>query len=146
MITLDIRRWGVWHLVGTSAAYWTALAAATLTPLARAVIPLAVRSGLHGSVSASAGEAGLVLSVMRDNIPVYTSTTPLLDIALWIAVPPLALWLGWLAMRPSRTTTPAASHGSSTPHALGGAMPNAWSERAVSTPSPIPAERRENRS
>ena len=86
MITLDMRRWGVWHLVGISAAYWTALAAATLTPF------------------------------------------------------------GWLAMRPSRASTPAAHHGSSMPHALGGAMPNAWGERAASTPSPIPAERRETRS
>ena len=145
MITLDVRRWNVRHLVGASAAYWTALAATTLAPIARILSSLAERSGDHGSVSASFGNGGLNLSALEDGITVYTASASLPVIAFWIAGPPLALWLLWLALRPSRDAA-AALHSSPAFDALAEPAPGGWSNRDAAAPSAVPVERREHRS
>ncbi|HLB09044.1 MAG TPA: hypothetical protein VK617_05900 [Gemmatimonadaceae bacterium] len=144
MITLDVRRWNVRHLVGASAAYWAALAATTLAPFARVVLPLVQRSGQHGTVSASFGNGGINLSALEDGITVYTASASLPVIAFWIAGPPLALWLIWLALRPSRDAA-TALHSSPAFDALPDAAPGGWSDRDVAAPTAVPVERRENR-
>ncbi|MEO8879456.1 MAG: hypothetical protein ABI446_03590 [Gemmatimonadaceae bacterium] len=106
MTSLDIRRWNVAHLVGASAAYWLGLAAATLTPFARAAM---------------------------------------LDVALWIAVPPLALWLLWLAFRPSRDSA-VAMHATPPSSVLPDPARNGFTERVAKMRSPLPADHRQHRS
>jgi hypothetical protein len=144
VITLDVRRWNVRHLVGASAAYWTALAVATLAPFARVVASLVARSGQHGSVSASLGNGVVNLSALKDGIPVYTASASLPLIAFWVAAPPLALWLIWLALRPSRDVR-AALHSSSAFDALPDAAPGAWSDRDAAARRAVPVDRGENR-
>jgi hypothetical protein len=144
VITLDVRRWNVRHLVGVSAAYWTALAAATLAPFARVVAPLALRSGQHGSVSASLGDGGINLTALRDGAAVYTASASFPLIAFWVAGPPFALWLIWLGLRPSRDAA-AMLHSSPAFDALPDAAPAAWSDRDAAAPSAVPVERGENR-
>ncbi len=122
VITLDVRRWNVRHLVGASVAYWTALAVTTLAPFARIALPLTQGSGNHGTVTASLGSGGFNLSALRDGVTVYTASAPLSLIAFWIAGPPLALWLLWLALRPSRNAS-AAMHSSPVFDALPDAAP-----------------------
>jgi len=144
VITLDVRRWNMRHLVGASAAYWTTLAATTLAPLARIVLSLAQRSGQHGTVSASFGDGGINLTALEEGIAVYTASAPLPLIAFWVAGPPLALWLVWLALRPSRDAA-TALHSSPAFDALPDAAPGGWSDRDAAAPRGVPVERRENR-
>ena len=144
MITLDVRRWNMRHLVGASAAYWTTLAATTLAPLARIVLSLAQRSGQHGTVSASFGDGGINLTALEEGIAVYTASAPLPLIAFWVAGPPLALWLVWLALRPLRDAA-TELHPSTAFDALLDAAPGGWSDRDAAAPRGVPVERRENR-
>jgi hypothetical protein len=140
-MTLDIRRWNVRHLVSASAAYWAALAAVALAPF---TIALARLKDNHGSANASFGDAGLTLTALRDGATIYTGTASLLQLALWIAVPPLALWLVWLAMRPSRADA-AGLRAAPSLDALPDASRAGWSGGPASPPSEVPVERRETR-
>jgi hypothetical protein len=144
VFTLDLRRWNVRHLVGASAAYWTALAATTLAPFARIALALAQRSGEHATVSASFGSGGFNLRVLQDGIAVYTASAPLPLIAFWIAGPPLALWLIWLALRPPRDAATALDSAPAF-DALPDAARSSWSDRDAAAPTAAPVERRENR-
>lgn len=145
MIILDIRRWTVAHLVGASASYWLGLAAATLTPFARAVISVAGLGGERGAASASLGDAGATLTVLKDGATIYAATAPVLDVALWLAVPPLALWMLWLAFRPSHDSA-SAMHASPPAGALPDPAQGVFTERAAGMRSPLPAERHQQRS
>jgi hypothetical protein len=143
-MTFDIRRWGVGHLVGSWAVYWAGLAAVKLTPFALLVWKISRGPGDHGTVSASLGTDGIVLTALKDGATVFNATAPVVPTALWIAVPPLAIWAVWLAVRPSRAERDALE-----PRPQREALPDArsalWDDRAAHTPSPLPVERRENR-
>jgi hypothetical protein len=143
-MTLSIRGWNVRHLVSASVAYWAGLAAVTLAPFSIAVVPLTRLSGNRGSANASFGDAGLTLTALKDGATIYTSTWPPLQIALWIAVPPLALWIAWLVTRPSRADA-AALRAAQSLDALPDAARAGWSGGPDASPSQVPVERRENR-
>jgi hypothetical protein len=142
-MTLSIRSWNVRHLVSASVAYWAGLAAVAFAPFSIAAASLAHLSGNRGTATASFGNAGVTLTALKDGVTVYAGTASLLQIALWIAVPPLALWLVWLAMRRSRADA-AALRASLSVDALPDAARAGWTG-PVSSPSPVPIERRENR-
>jgi hypothetical protein len=144
VITLDVRRWNVGHLVGAAVAYWTSLATVTLAPFARVVAPLVLRSGQHGSVSASLGDGGINLTALNDGAAVYTASASFPLIAFWVAGPPLALWLMWLALRPSRDAA-TDLHPSPAFDALPDAAPGGWGDRDAAAARGVPVERRENR-
>ena len=143
-MTFSIRRWNVRHLVSASVAYWAGLAAVAFAPFSIAAASLAHLSGNRGTATASFGNAGVTLTALKDGATIYTSTASLLQIALWIAVPPLALWIVWLAMRPSRADA-AALRATAAFDALPDAARAEWSSGPVSSPSQVPVERRENR-
>jgi hypothetical protein len=143
-MTLDIRRWGVGQLVGSWAAYWAVLAAAKLSPFALLVWKLSHGPGAHGTASFSFGDGNFVLTALKDGVTVYNATAPIAATALWIAGPPLALWVAWLAMRPSRAERDAL-RGAAPLGALPDARLDAWSDRAARMQTPSPIERRENR-
>jgi hypothetical protein len=140
-MTLDIRRWSLRHLVTASTAYWAALAAVALAPF---TIALARLKDNHGSATGSFGDAGVTLTALKDGATIYTGTASLLQIALWIAVPPLALCLVWLTMRPSRADA-AALPASPSLDALPDAARAGWSDGPASSPSQRPVDRRETR-
>ena len=141
---LDIRRWNVRHLVSASVAYWAGLAAVWLAPFSIAAAKLANLGDNRGTASVSFGNAGLTLTALKDGATIYTSTAPLLQIVLWIAVPPLALWIAWLVTRPSRADA-AALRAAQSLGALPDAARGGWSGGQASSPSQVPIERRENR-
>jgi len=143
-MTLSFRRWNVRHLVSASVAYWAGLAAVAITPFSIAAGTIAHLSGNRGTASASFGNAGVTLTALKDGATIYTGTASLLQMALWIAVPPLALWVVWLAMRPSRAEA-AALRASPPLDALPDAARAGWSGGQASPPSQVPVERRENR-
>jgi hypothetical protein len=109
MISLNIRRWTLGQLVGVSAGYWAVLAAAALGPFSRAVYTIARLGGERGTATGSFNDGIVTLTALKDGVAVYTGSAPILEIALWIALPPLGLWLAWLASRPSRAKTLNAS-------------------------------------
>jgi hypothetical protein len=97
----SIRRLGVGHLLGAWGAYWVGLAGITLWPFARWAWDLTRNPGTNASASLSLGDAGLKLVALKDNVTVWSGVAPPLEVALWIAGPPLLLWLLWLARRPA---------------------------------------------
>lgn len=98
---LSPSRWRPRQLILACGGYWAALA---LTVLARpAMTFLRLYHGPRGqlSVSAALGDAALRLSIARDGVTAWTGSARPLTIALWIAGPPLLLWLIWLARHPT---------------------------------------------
>jgi hypothetical protein len=143
-MTFDIRRWGVGHLVGSWAAYWAGLAIVKLSSIAITVWKISHGPGDHGTLSVSLGDNGFVLTALKDGATVINVTAPLATTALWIAVPPLAIWVAWLAMRPSRAEREALEARTHL-NALPDARHDAWPERATRVPTPQSIERGENR-
>src|SRR5215471_14050655 len=80
-------------LLGLWSAYWAGLAVFTLGPLAVAVYRATSASDGHGSVTASLGDGGFVVTVIRDGQTIYSMSLHIIAAALWIGGPPL---LGWL--------------------------------------------------
>jgi hypothetical protein len=143
-MTFSIRRLGAGHLLGAWAAYWVGLAGITLAPFARWVWDLNRMPGLHGSASLSIGDAGVTLTALKDNATVWTGVAPLSQVVLWIAGPPLLLWLAWLALRPSIAET-APLHAPAMRNALPDAARNGWGAPITPTSAASPIERRDRR-
>ena len=105
---LTLRRWRPRHLLLAWSAYWAALAAVALAPALKALARL-TGPGEHGTVSASFADGVLQVSIASPSAPAWTGGVAVGTLALWVAIPPLLLWLLWLARRPSRgpvATTP----------------------------------------
>ena len=141
-MAFSIRRWGVGSLVGAWAGYWVALGAVTLAPFAKWMWDINRVPGVHGSAALSAGDAGVTLTAIKEGVTVYTGVAPLTDLALWIAGPPLVLWLVWLVLGPSRREAEALEAPSSY-EALPDAARGGWHQPITPTSTPSPVERRE---
>jgi hypothetical protein len=144
MMSFSIKRLGVGTLLGAWAGYWVALGAVTLAPFLKWVWDVNRIPGQHGSASLSVGDAGATLTALTDGVTVYTGVAPLPDVALWIAGPPLVLWLLWLVLRPSRDEA-AALHARSPFGALPDAARGGWAQPITPTSTPSPVERRDRR-
>lgn len=141
MISLNIRRWKLGQLVGVSAGYWAVLGAAALAPFSRTVATIARLGGERGTATGSFNDGIITLTALKDGVAVYTGSASILQIALWIALPPLGLCLAWLASRPSRVR-PQKRHAHDA--LLDGARNDA-AARGASSPGHEPVARRDNR-
>jgi hypothetical protein len=146
MISLNIRRWKLGQLVGASAAYWAVLAAAALSPYSRAVYAIGKLGGNRGTATAAINDGVVTLTALKDGIAVYTGSATTMQIALWIALPPLGLWLAWLASRPSRARAEEELRAERAREALPDAARNGLGDRAASSPHGVPLDRGERRS
>ena len=126
-----VSRWRPRHLLLTWGAYWVALVLLALGPAAQAIWRL-TRPGEHGSVSADLDDGLLRLTVIGESAPVWTGSAPLGALALWVAGPPLLLWLVWLASRPWPGAPTARAPGTATPGAIAQGAPA--SGRALNPP------------
>lgn len=90
-----LARWKGRHLLAAWAGYWAVLAAVTLTPGAIALWKVS-REGAKGSANVSLGDAGLHANITLAGATVWDATIAVSTLVLWIAGPPLVLWLGWL--------------------------------------------------
>lgn len=142
-MAFSIRRMGVGHLLGAWGAYWVGLAGITLGPFALRMWEL-TRPGVHGSASLSIGDAGVSLIALKDNVTVWSGVAPLLEVALWIAGPPLLLWLAWLALRPSDPDA-ASLHATAARDALPDPSRTGWGVPITPTSSASPLGQRERR-
>jgi len=81
-------------LLGLWGTYWALLAGLTLGPLALAI--LRATRGPEGGSSVTGNFSNTALSaiVTRQGQVTYSASVHLLTAALWIAGPPLLIWLG----------------------------------------------------
>jgi threonine/homoserine/homoserine lactone efflux protein len=101
MSILGLIRWKPRHLLAAWSTYWAGLALVTLGPAALAILRITVPEGAKGSVAANFGDAGLQLVVKSGDVTTWFGQASVSSVALWLAGPPLLLWLAWLAARPS---------------------------------------------
>jgi len=93
-------RWRPRHLLAAWGVYWATLAVVVLGRPAQLAWRLANGPEGHGTASAGFENAVLHLRIADDAGHAWAGTAHLLTIALWVAGPPLLLWLLWLALRP----------------------------------------------
>jgi len=132
---LTLRRWRPRHLLLAWSAYWAALAAVALAPALKALARL-TGPGEHGTASASFADGVLQVSIASPSAPAWTGGVAVGTLALWVAIPPLLLWLLWLARRPSRgpvATTPLSQREAAL-GAAGAAPPPALPDADVQPP------------
>ncbi|HJU76238.1 MAG TPA: hypothetical protein VJ717_21030 [Gemmatimonadaceae bacterium] len=96
-----LSRWRPRHILLAWIGYWLALALVTVGRAIPAVIR-ATRPDAKGGLSAGMGDGGLNFTVMEGDTTTWSGTASLLELALWVAVPPVLLWLAWLFSRPRR--------------------------------------------
>src|SRR6476619_2648780 len=94
-----ISQWRPRHLLAAWGLYWLGLVAVTL---GRAIAPIQrATSGPpnSGSVGVSFDASMFSLNVQQHGQTIWTGSASFLTIALWVAGPPLILWLLWMRTR-----------------------------------------------
>lgn len=94
-----LSRWRPYHLLLAWTGYWVLLLIAALGPALPAILRATRGAGNHGEINASFGDAGLSFVVKEMGRVTWSGSIHLLPAALWIALPPLALWMLWLRAR-----------------------------------------------
>ncbi len=104
----DLQHWRPRHLLASWVAYWIALVAVTLGPAVPAIIRATSQTGNQGSIGAGFGDDVWKLTVDVAGKTIWQGVASFTTIALWVGLPPLAIWLAWLYTRPK--TPPALDH------------------------------------
>ena len=102
---LGISRWRHRHLLAAWVTYWAALVAVKLGGAISAVAQVSGPNG-HGSASAGFGDKGLTFTVVNGVNTIWSGSASLAAAALWVAGPPLVLWLAWMLKRPRPDAVP----------------------------------------
>src|SRR5215471_4416772 len=100
-------------LLGIWGTYWALLAAYFVVPLAVAVRRATSAGPGEGNVSVSLGSTGFTVTVLLKGATIYSATLHLVTTLLWIAGPPLLVWLA-IALAARRAARPDALSTSST--------------------------------
>jgi hypothetical protein len=103
----SLQRWRPGHLLAAWSTYWAGLAAVTLGP-ALGPIMRVTGEDAKGSISAGIANDAFNLTIAEAGTTVWSGHASLTAVVLWVAVPPLLLWIAWMVARPRR-------------HAIGGA-------------------------
>lgn len=104
----NVRRWSPRRLLAVWGGYWIGLAVVALGPAANAFLTLARERTGKLSVSAGFDDSMLSLSVIRDGIAAWTGSISSVMLALWVAGPPLVVWVLWLSRNMAEPRTAAA--------------------------------------
>jgi hypothetical protein len=102
-----LTKWRARHLLAAWGVYWLTLAAVSLGP-ALPAIRRATSGEAPGSVTGAGGDGGLTLTVTEHGTTLWSGSASVLAVVLWIAGPPLLLWLAWLMKRPRLQASPLA--------------------------------------
>lgn len=131
-----IRRMTPRQLMAGWFGYWTLLGVVTLwRPLS--VAWQVSRPDAKGSISASFDNTTLNLKMVQESTTVWSASTSLTEMLLWLSVPPLLMWLGWVALRPRRVGDPALGLVTPAP-ALGAAQQPVETFGAKRERTPVP--------
>lgn len=93
-----LSRWRPYQLLLAWAGYWVLLLLSSLGPAIPAILS-ATRDDTHGEINASVSDTVLSFTVKELGKVTWTGSVHFLTAALWIAIPPLALWLLWMRAR-----------------------------------------------
>jgi hypothetical protein len=94
-----LSRWRPYQLLLAWTAYWVVLLAATLGPALPAILRATNAGGNHGEINASFSSTVLSFTVKEMGQITWTGSVHFLTAALWVAIPPLVLWVLWLRAR-----------------------------------------------
>jgi len=97
-MAFSLSRWRLPHLVLSWVAYWLVLLIVVGAPIVKPVLRATAAPDGHGSISAGV-DNGLVNLTVKSDTMLWAGSASFLTIALWIAGPPLLLWLLWVATR-----------------------------------------------
>jgi hypothetical protein len=114
---LSLRRWKPGQLLLGWATYWVGLVGTTLGPAIGASWRATRLPEGHGSIEAGFANGTIHYTVVEDGVKTWTGATSMTTALLWLAVPPLVLWVAWLIVR-DRPDAKAASLVSSDAAAL----------------------------
>lgn len=93
------RRWRARHLFSLWFMYWVVLAAVALSrPLG--ILWGLTHTGVHGDARLGADGGAVSMTVHTAHGPAWSGHIGYLPLTLWIALPPLLLWVWWIASRP----------------------------------------------
>lgn len=92
----SLGRWRPRHLFLAWCAYWTGLVLVALWPALAAVRRMS-RPGQHGSASAGFSDGVLTATISDAGQTMWSGSISFLMLSLLVAIPPLLLWLAWLA-------------------------------------------------
>jgi len=98
---LSLRRWRPRHLLLSWLAYWIALVAVRLGDAILALRRVTALPEGRGSFSISYDDA-FRMTVVDSGRTVWSGSASLGELALWVAGPPLVLFVLWLLARPRR--------------------------------------------
>jgi hypothetical protein len=93
----SLRRWRPRHLLLAWSAYWVGLVLVTLWPAIAAGWRMSQQVGGHGSVNAGMTDGILSANIVEAGQTTWAGSMSVLTLAFLVAVPPLLLWLAWLA-------------------------------------------------
>lgn len=94
------RRWRPRHLLLAWCAYWVGLILVILWPAIAAGWRMSQQTDGHGSVNASMTNGILTANIIDSGRTTWTGSISFLSLVLLVTVPPLLLWLIWLAGAP----------------------------------------------
>lgn len=94
---LPFQRWRPSQLFLAWAAYWVGLVVVTLGRAIALGYRVTQEAGEHGSINAGFNNDVLTANIINSGQTVWTGSTTLLRLVLLVAIPPLILWLIWLA-------------------------------------------------
>jgi hypothetical protein len=94
---LPFKRWKPSQLLLAWSAYWVGLVLVKLGPAFLAGWRMSQHVDGHGSANANIGDGILSANIVDGGRTVWTGSISVLTLALLIALPPLLIWLVWLA-------------------------------------------------
>lgn len=102
-----LSRWRPYQLLLAWSAYWIVLLAVTFGPAIPAILRATRAPANKGEINASFDNSVWSLTVKVMGQVTWTGSVHFLTAALWLAVPPLVLWLLWLRSRSNALRSPA---------------------------------------
>jgi hypothetical protein len=106
---LSLRRWTAGQLFGVWAAYWAFLVASFLARPALLVGRIRALPPGHAQANLGFGDGGLDGRILIDGVTAWHAHTSYGAMMFWIIVPPLLLWLAWVAVHPRPESPPPES-------------------------------------
>ena len=79
--------------------YWAGLIGVGLGPALLATWRLTRLPGGHGTIEAGFNNGTLHYTILEDGVKTFVASTPFSTATLWVAGPPLLLWVAWLVLR-----------------------------------------------
>jgi hypothetical protein len=111
-VGFSLRRWRAGHLLIAWGVYWLLLLVIGMGKELLAMWRVTSEPDAHGNISAGITDGVFQLSITGSDGTVLERSISLMALLVWVAGPPLLLWVAWLLTRPRRgeasTASPAA--------------------------------------